>query len=182
VELAFAGLSTLFERRPDLRIVLYGSNLPLTVPFPAENIGVVPPSELAALYRRASVGLVFSLTNLSLVTQEMMASGLPVVELNGENVSSLLGESGELVMLAAPDPDSIADAIEKVLDDPARAGEMARRADDFVESRTWKRAGEQLEEALYGFLDKPTSRSASEKDLPQPPGRPGSTNVFRNYA
>jgi glycosyltransferase involved in cell wall biosynthesis/SAM-dependent methyltransferase len=160
VELAFAGLSTLFERRPDLRIVLYGSNLPLTVPFPAENIGVVPPPELAALYRRASAGLVFSLTNLSLVTQEMMASGLPVVELNGENVSSLLGESGQLVMLAAPDPDSIADAIETVLDDPARAGEMARRADDFVESRTWKRAGEQLEEELYGFLDDPPQGAA----------------------
>jgi glycosyltransferase involved in cell wall biosynthesis len=160
VELAFAGLSTLFERRPDLRILLYGSNLPLTVPFPAENIGVVPPSELAALYRRASVGLVFSLTNLSLVTQEMMASGLPVVELNGENVSSLLGESGELAMLAAPDPESIADAIETVLDDPTRAGEMARRADDFVESRTWKRAGEQLEEALYGFLDNPRQTAA----------------------
>src|SRR5262245_59391385 len=155
VELAFAGLATLFERRTDLRVVLYGSNLPLTVPFPAENIGVVPPSELAALYRRASVGLVFSLTNLSLVTQEMMASGLPVVELNGDNVSSLLGEPGELVMLAAPDPASIAGAIEKLLDDPTAAGEMARRADDFVESRTWTRAGEQLEQGLLDFLDSP---------------------------
>ena len=37
--------------------------------FRAENIGVVSPAELAALYRRASVGLVFSLTNLSLVTK-----------------------------------------------------------------------------------------------------------------
>jgi O-antigen biosynthesis protein len=155
VELAFAGLATLFERRPDVRIVLYGSNLPLTVPFPAENIGVVPPAELAALYRRASVGLVFSLTNLSLVTQEMMASGLPVVELNGDNVSSLLGESGDLVMLAAPDPDSIAEAVEKLLDDPVSAARMARRADDFVESRTWKQAGEELEQGLYGFLDDP---------------------------
>jgi glycosyltransferase involved in cell wall biosynthesis len=157
VELAFAGLATLFERRPDVRIVLYGSNLPLTVPFPAENIGVVPPAELARLYRRASVGLVFSLTNLSLVTQEMMASGLSVVELNGENVSSLLGESGDLVMLAAPDPDSIAGAIEKLLDDPVAAAEMARRADEFVESRTWKQAGAELERGLYGFLDDPRS-------------------------
>ncbi len=164
VELAFAGLSTLFERRPDLRIVLYGSNLPMTVPFPAENIGVVPPAELAALYRHASVGLVFSLTNLSLVTQEMMASGLPVVELNGENVSSLLGESGDLVMLAAPDATSIAEAVERVLDDPSHAAEMARRADDFVESRTWDRAGIELEQALHDFLDDPR-------------GEPGPTGV-----
>jgi glycosyltransferase involved in cell wall biosynthesis/SAM-dependent methyltransferase len=163
VELAVAGLSTLFERRPDVRIILYGSSLPLTVPFPAENIGVVPPTELAALYRSASVGLVFSLTNLSLVTQEMMASGLPVVELNGENVSSLLGESGDLVTLAKPDPGSIADAIEELLDDPAQAAEMARRADAFVESRTWTRGGEELEQSLRGFLDNPRQGPARRR-------------------
>jgi glycosyltransferase involved in cell wall biosynthesis len=161
VELAFAGLATLFERRPDVQVVLYGSNLPLTVPFPAENIGVVPPSELADLYRRASVGLVFSLTNLSLVTQEMMASGLPVVELKGDNVSTLLGESGHLAVLAEPDPPSIAGAIESLLDDPVRAGEMAVRADEFVESLTWIRAGTELEQALYGFLDDPRPSASS---------------------
>ena len=91
VELAIAGLATLFERRLDQRVVLFGSNFPPTVPFPCENVGVVPPAELAALYRRASIGLVFSLTNLSLVDQEMMAAGLPVVELDVENVSASLG-------------------------------------------------------------------------------------------
>ena len=91
VELAIAGLATLFERRLDQRVVLFGSNFPPKVPFPCENVGIVPPEELAALYRRASIGLVFSMTNLSLVDQEMMAAGLPVVELDVENVSTSLG-------------------------------------------------------------------------------------------
>ena len=155
VELAYAGLATLLERRPDVRVVLFGSPFPQTVPFPCRNLGVVPPSELAALYRRASAGVVFSLTNLSLVTQEMMASGLPVVELDRENVRSVLGTSGDLASLAEPTPDGIADALEAIFDDRARATEMAGRARSFVEARTWSRACDELEQAFADFLASP---------------------------
>jgi glycosyltransferase involved in cell wall biosynthesis len=124
------------------------------------DLGVQPPGELAALYRRASAGVVFSLTTHSLVAQEMMASGLPVVELEGENVSSALGGSGERAMLASPTPDSIADALERVLDDREAAAAMARRARAFVEERTWDRAGDQVEEALRHYLANPREPSA----------------------
>jgi glycosyltransferase involved in cell wall biosynthesis/SAM-dependent methyltransferase len=155
VELAIAGLATVFERRRDQRVVLFGSNLPPTVPFPCENVGVVPPDELAALYRRASIGLVFSMTNLSLVDQEMMAAGLPVVELDVENVSASLGRSGELAFLAKPTPDGVADAIERLLDDPDKAAAMAARARAFVEGHMWMHAAEQVESALYVYLARP---------------------------
>jgi len=155
VELAIAGIANLFERRPGLRVTLFGSNIKGTAPFPCEDLGVQPPSELAALYRRASAGVVFSLTTHSLVAQEMMASGLPVVELEGDNVSGALGESGEHVMLAERTPDSIADALERVLDDREAAAAMARRARAFVEERTWERAGDQVEGALREYLANP---------------------------
>lgn len=153
VELAMNGLATLYERRPELRVVLFGSNLRIDPPFPAEDIGVQPPQRLAELYRRASVGVVFSLTTHSLVAHEMMASGLPLVELEGENVSSALGSSGELVELAEPTPDAIADHVERLLDDRAHAAPMAVRARQFVEQRTWARAGDQVESALFEFLN-----------------------------
>jgi glycosyltransferase involved in cell wall biosynthesis len=159
VELALAGLATAFARRPSLRVVAFGSNLGVDAPFPLEDWGVRPPAELARLYRRASVGLVFSLTTHSLVAHEMMASGLPVVELEGENVSSALGESGGLVELAEHTPDSIADAVERLLDDRERAAAMAARARAFVEERTWDRAGDQVESALHAFLASPRSRA-----------------------
>jgi glycosyltransferase involved in cell wall biosynthesis len=152
VELAFAGLGNLFERRPGLRVALFGSNVEVQTPFPATDLGVCPPAELAALYRRASVGLVFSLTTHSLVAHEMMASGLPLVELEGANVASALGDSGELVQLAAQAPDAIADEVERLLDDRAHAAAMARRARAFVEQRTWERAGDQVEGALLELL------------------------------
>ncbi|HEX6651512.1 MAG TPA: glycosyltransferase family 4 protein, partial [Thermoleophilaceae bacterium] len=155
VELALAGIATAFERRPNLRVVAYGSSLGVSAPFPLEDRGVQPPRELARLYREASVGLVFSLTTHSLVAHEMMASGLPVVELEGENVASALGESGELVQLAERTPDSIADAIERLLDDREHAAAMAARARRFVEERTWERAGDQVEAALRDYLSRP---------------------------
>jgi glycosyltransferase involved in cell wall biosynthesis len=161
VDLALAGLTTLFERRPGLRVNVFGSNLAVAAPLPVRDLGVLAPRELAALYRRASVGLVFSLTTHSLVAQEMMASGLPVVELEGDNVTSALGPAGELVELADRTPDAIAAAVERLLDDPAAASEMARRARAFVEERTWERAGDRLEAALFDFLARPRQTVAS---------------------
>ena len=160
VELAIAGIANLFERRPGLRVTLFGSNVKGSAPFPCTDLGVQPPRELAALYRRASAGVVFSLTTHSLVAQEMMASGLPVVELDGENVSGALGSSGEHVMLAEHTPDSIADALERVLDDRQSAAAMARRARSFVEERTWERAGDQVESALREYLANPRDPAA----------------------
>jgi glycosyltransferase involved in cell wall biosynthesis len=89
-----------------------------------------------------------------------MASGLPLVELDRENVSSALGESGELALLADPAPDAIASAVERLLDDREEAAAMARRAREWVEGRTWERAGGQVEEALREFLSTPRSSEA----------------------
>jgi glycosyltransferase involved in cell wall biosynthesis len=159
VDLALAGIATLFERRPGLRVVLFGSNAKQNSPVPATNLGVRPPGDLAALYRRAGAGVVFSLTTHSLVAQEMMASGLPLVELGGENVSSALGRSGERAMLADPRPDAIADALQAVLDRPDEAAAMAQRARRFVEGLTWERAADQVEAALRSFLAEPSEGS-----------------------
>jgi glycosyltransferase involved in cell wall biosynthesis len=174
VELALAGLGTLFERRPGLRVVLFGALFGLKAPFPCEDLGVRPPRELAELYRRASAGVVFSLTTHSLVAQEMMASGLPLVELEGANVSSALGPSGELVELAERTPDAVAGALERLLDDRARAAAMARRARQFVETRTWERAGDQLEEALQDFMARPRQTTG------QPSGDPSAPSSARS--
>jgi glycosyltransferase involved in cell wall biosynthesis len=168
VELAMTGLAVLARRRPTIRPVLFGSRQRTSLPFSAENLGVVAPRRLAQLYRRAQVGLVFSLTTHSLVAHEMMASGLPTVELEGENVSSALGPTGELVAQAARRPDAIADAVEQLLDDRVAAAAMARRARGFVEARTWERAGDQVEGALRDFLSAPRRRPEVTPAAPPP--------------
>jgi glycosyltransferase involved in cell wall biosynthesis len=160
VELALSGLALLKERRPDIRVVLFGSHDRPEPAFDHVDLGVVPPERLADLYRRSTIGIAFSLTTHSLVAQEMMASGLPVVELAGDNVSSALGESGEVVLQADPNPVSVADAIEALVDRPATVRAMAQRARRFVEQRPWERSGEQLEGAVRWFLAHPRNPAA----------------------
>lgn len=160
VDLAIAGLELLSRRRPTIRPVLFGSRKKVGLPFVAENLGVVPPTRLAELYRHASVGMVFSLTNQSLVAQEMMASGLPTVELDGPNALDAWGESGDVLELAARRPDAIADAVEKLLDDREHATAMTQRARKFAEERTWERAGRQVETALLNYLETPRAEQA----------------------
>jgi glycosyltransferase involved in cell wall biosynthesis len=58
-------------------------------------------------------------------------------------------------MLAEHTPNSIAGALERVLDDREAAAAMARRARSFVEERTWERAGDQVESALREYLSSP---------------------------
>jgi glycosyltransferase involved in cell wall biosynthesis len=155
VDLAVSALSLLVRRRPSVQPVFFGSNRRMELPFAAEDLRVVPPRRLAQLYRESAVGLVFSLTTHSLVAHEMMASGLPTVELEGANVGSALGPPGELVEQVPRRPDAIADAVERLLDDRAAGAAMARRARGFVEARTWERAGDQVEAALRDFLADP---------------------------
>ena len=147
VPLALLALAELHRRRSDLRLVLFGEEHPMRTSFPYRHAGILPEPELARLYSEATVGVSLSLTNYSRVSQEMMACGLPCVELDTPSVRAALG-GGDALTLAPQDPLGLADAIERLLDDPdlrARRGEAGRR---LVADRTWDRAGEQFERCL----------------------------------
>src|SRR4051812_12889811 len=86
--------------------------------------------------------------------------GLPMGGPARGGVPSALGGSGQVAVLAEPAPDSIADALARLLDDREEAAAMARRARAWVEDRTWQRAGDQVEQALRDFLSNPRSSEA----------------------
>ena len=70
------------------------------------------------MYSEATVGVCLSLTNYSLIPQEMLACGLPCVDLEGASASSVFGADGP-VELVPFDADALAGALERLLDDPA---------------------------------------------------------------
>ena len=85
-----------------------------------------------------------------------MASGLPLVELEGDNVGSALGASGELVELVATRGRTRSPTRSSGCSTTARPPPRWRaRARAFVEERTWERAGDQVEAALRDFLADP---------------------------
>ena len=151
VPLGALALEELHRRRPDTRFVLFGQGEEARMPFPYELLGVVSGETLAWHYSEATVGLCLSLTNYSLIPQEMMACGLPCVDLAGGSTESELGGDAG-VALAEADPLSIADALEKLLDAPE---EWQRRSDAglaLVEDASWDVAARQVEAGLREAL------------------------------
>jgi len=90
---------------------------------------------------------VISLTNPSLVPTEMLACGLPVVDVASDAMLATFGAEGP-VELAAFDPLAIADAIERLLDDPERRADHARRGLELTARRSWPAAAAQVEAGL----------------------------------
>jgi glycosyltransferase involved in cell wall biosynthesis len=149
--LGLLALTDLHRRRPDTRFVLFGQMEPVRAPFRYETLGVTTPEVLAWNYSEATAGLCLSLTNYSLIPQEMMACGLPCVDLLGGSSEAELGRDGPL-LLAEPDPVAIADALERLLGD---AGEWSRRSEAglaFVETASWDLAARQVEAGLREAL------------------------------
>jgi glycosyltransferase involved in cell wall biosynthesis/GT2 family glycosyltransferase len=151
VPIGLMALAELHRRRPDVRIVLFGTDKPLHAAFPYEHMGVLSPAQLARLYSEATVGLCLSLTNFSLMPKEMLACGLPCVELAGVSAESIFGADGALD-LAPLDPQKIAQALERLLADPALRERRSREGREFVASHTWEHATDEVEAGLRHAL------------------------------
>ena len=136
---------------PNTRFVLFGQGEEMEMPFPYELLGVVNPETLAWHYSEATVGLCLSLTNYSLIPQEMMACGLPCVDLAGGSTEADLGRDAG-VELAEADPVAIADALEALLDDEEQWRERSAAGLALVETASWDVAAKQVESGLREAL------------------------------
>lgn len=151
VPLGLLALEELERRRPDVRIVFFGDSDPAPAPFAHEHLGIASPEQLAAAYCEATVGLCLSMTNYSLIPQEMLACGLPCVDLAGFSAESVFGADGP-VELSPFDPVELADAIDRMLDDEALWQRRSEAGIAFVRGRTWDHAAEQVEAGLRRAL------------------------------
>jgi glycosyltransferase involved in cell wall biosynthesis len=151
VPIGLMALAELHRRRPDARIVLFGTDKALHAAFPYEHLGVLSTPQLARLYSEATAGLCLSLTNFSLMPKEMLACGLPCVELAGVSAESIFGEDGPLD-LAPLQPQAIADALERLLSDRERWERRSSEGIEFVASHTWEHATDEVEAGLRHAL------------------------------
>lgn len=151
VPIGLMALEELHRRRSDIRIVLFGTEQPAETTFPFEHMGILSPSQLSWLYSNATVGLCLSLTNFSLMPKEMLACGLPCVELAGISAESIFGTDGP-IELAPLVPARIASAIERLLEDRALWEARSQAGIDFVASHTWDHAADEVEAGLRRAL------------------------------
>lgn len=147
VPLGLLALAELTRRRPQTRIALFGDNVQVLAPFPHEHLGVLPRAALAELYGRATVGLVLSLTNPSLVPTEMLACGLPCVDLATPSMLACFGADGPIA-LAAPEPIALASTVMDLLDDRAQRARRSEAGLKLTARRTWPSAAGEVEVGL----------------------------------
>ena len=151
VPLGVLALEELHRRRPRTRIALFGEAREITTRFPYQQLGVLSPQGLAEAYSSSTVGLVLSLTNPSLIPQEMMACGLPCVDVASDAMLASYGAQGP-ISLAAQDPLALADALEGLLAQPALGAQRSTAGIAWTDQRTWAGAAAQVEAGLLDAL------------------------------
>lgn len=151
VPLAIMAVDELLSRRPQTRVLSFGNKKPIETPFPYEHLGVLSLEELAWTFSRGTVGLVLSMTNYSVIPQEMLACGMPVVELAGVSGEGIFGPDGG-VTFADFDPVSLADALERLLADPDEWRRRSAEGIAWADGRTWDLGAQQVEAGLREAL------------------------------
>ncbi len=151
-EIGVQALRILHKLRPDTEIVFYGSAHSTSVDFPVRQLGMLPgPNDLAKLYSEATVGLAFSTTNPSLVPYEMMACGLPVVDLARTNNEMNYDGRFDIARLANPDPVLMAEEIAALL---AAPDELASRSKEGIAFASTFPVEEDVGRRIEGLLMK----------------------------
>ncbi len=147
VDLMMLALDILAVRGNKFAVDFFGWNLPsIEVKYPYVDHGIISEQSLAEIYRNASVGVVFSGTNYSLIPKEMMSCGLPVVELNTESINMEFDDN--CLIKSEPDPEQIACNIENILNSPDLRQHLRLEGLKFVESDSWTTSVEKVNSAL----------------------------------
>lgn len=149
--IALKALKLVKMMKPDVHIYLYGSNVEASFEFECENLKIIPIEKCNELYNKCKVGICMSASNPSRIPFEMMASGLPVVELYKENNIYDLPNDG--VMLAEPTPEAIASAVIYLLDNPDECKKMSEFGKNYMKDYPLERGFEQFTKAVKEMLE-----------------------------
>jgi glycosyltransferase involved in cell wall biosynthesis len=151
-ELGIMALELFHKKRPDYTITLAGWDVSnYDIPFPYKNLKTLSLSELTDVYNRSAAALVISLTNMSLMPLELLATGtIPVVS---EGANNREVSDNKYIRYASPSPDALAEALVEIVDTP-NLPDYAEKAAASVAGADWEQSCQQflriLERQLHG--------------------------------
>jgi glycosyltransferase involved in cell wall biosynthesis len=158
------------DRRPDARLTLVGggSQEPavrrLAAELRLENVtfaGRVPPDDVWRYYAEADIYLQTpDIDNMPASVLEAYASGCPVVATNAGGVPAILTDGLNGLLVPRDDPQAAADAMLRLLDNPALARRLADTAFDGCGRYQWSSVRSQWLE-LYRGLAHPRLAAAA---------------------
>ena len=149
--LLLEALTIVKELRPSLTIYLFGTEQALPADLPFVNLGNLSVEQCNQLYNSCLCGISMSTSNPSRIPFEMMASGLPVIDLLLPN--NLFDLPASAVRLAKPNTASLAGEIIDLLSDDQRLKEMSIAGLEYMHDRNIEREGIQFASACKSILE-----------------------------
>lgn len=107
-----------------------------------KNLGKLTRAELNRLYEKSDFGMVASMSNISLVPYEMLATGLPLIEFQNGSYPYFLGE--DTALLIDFDYHTLANGIRDLLAHPDRLEHMHEKAEERLAHVSWQHTCEQF--------------------------------------
>ena len=118
--------------------------------FPCVAHAILDPQALGELYRQCDVGICLSATNYSLVPAEMMACGLPVLEIDVPSTRAVFPDG--VVTRADAHPLRIAEALGELLQSRARRAKQAKAATEWINGLSWEASARDVGQAMVDRL------------------------------
>ena len=150
---------------PDVEIYLYGSDKTENpeIDFDHTNLGTLSPEECNRLYNKCQAGICCSSSNPSRIPFEMMAAGLPPIDIFGENTSFdyLRGS----ILLAEANPEALATAVLQLLSDEDMRAEISARGIALMKERPLENESANIVD-FFDRLSDPLKGDPAQK-LPQ---------------
>lgn len=143
-KLVLAALRAFQKVHPEIKIYLYGSPKQDVPGLKATHLGTISVEKCNELYNKCLAGLCISLTNPSRIPFEMMAAGLPVVDLRRENNLCDFPDAG--CSLAESNAESIAEKLSEIVENDKVRTKMSKAGQSFMK-------GYPLEKGYNQFVD-----------------------------
>ncbi len=114
------------------------------------NLGMLNKKQLYELYREADFGMTASMSNVSLVPYEMLASGLPLIEFEDGTFSYFFPEGcATLTSLSCSD---LYGKLKEALANPDILREQCERARKHLDTVGWEKTGKQFADVIRGCV------------------------------
>ena len=115
------------------------------------NLGRISKAEIKKLYDKCDFGMVASMTNISLVPYEMIASGLPVIEFKDGSYESFLGHD-TAILLESFSINEFKTKIDYYINNSQKLVDMCKRSQERILNLSWDKSAEQFKCILENIV------------------------------
>lgn len=134
----------------DIIIKYYGENKNFKCEG-GENLGKLSKKELLDLYNDSDFGVVASLTNVSLVPYEMLATGLPIIEFKEGTFEYFFPENCGI--LTSFDYNELYNKFKEAIVNPSMLEKMHDNSLNYLKTLSWNNTGDEFEGIIKSILE-----------------------------